>query len=199
MHRVLTTADYRQTPWKNGGGRTTELALHPPAADLARFAWRASVADVAADGPFSEFEGVDRTLVLLRGAGMRLSGDALALDVRVPFEPVAFAGDFACHCVLHDGPVQDFNLMVRRAEARASVEVVRDQGIAARPARFMLCYAASGACECLLPGLRPLRLNEHDTLLIDAADAQPPTLHVNPSSAAAVALVVVIDLIGESA
>ncbi len=157
MHRVLTTADYRQTPWKNGGGRTTELALHPPAADFTRFAWRASVADVAADGPFSEFAGVDRTLVLLRGAGMRLTGGAVALDVRVPFEPVAFAGDVACGCVLHDGPVQDFNLMVRRAEARASVEVVRDQGIVARPARFRLCYAASGACECLLPGLRPLR------------------------------------------
>jgi len=89
--------------------------------------------------------------------------------------------------------------MVRRAEARASVEVVRDQGIVARPARFRLCYAASGASECLLPGLRPLRLNEHDTLIVDAGDAQAPTLHVNPSSAAAVALVVVIDLIGGSA
>jgi uncharacterized protein len=198
MHRVLTTADYRQTPWKNGGGRTTLLALHPPAADFARFAWRASVADVATDGPFSEFAGVDRTLVLLRGAGMRLTGGAVALDVRAPYEPVAFAGDVACSCVLLDGPVQDFNLMVRRSEARADVDVVRDQGIVARPARFRLCYAASGACECLLPGLRPLRLNEHETLFVDAGDGAAPTLHVNPSSAAAVALVVVIDLIGGS-
>src|SRR6266542_4174450 len=27
MHRVLTPADYRHTTWKNGGGRTTEIAV----------------------------------------------------------------------------------------------------------------------------------------------------------------------------
>jgi environmental stress-induced protein Ves len=199
MHRVLTPAEYRQTAWKNGGGRTTELAAHPPGVDFARFAWRASVADVARDGPFSEFAGVDRTLVLLRGAGMSLTGGAATLDVRVPFEPVTFAGDIACTCVLHDGPVQDFNLMLRRGQARGGVDVVRDRGVAVRPARFRLCYAASGACECLLPGLAPMRLAERDTLFIDAGDEPPAALHVNPSSSDAVALVAAIDLIGDAA
>ena len=73
MHRVLTPADYRRMPWKNGGGHTTEIAAEPPGAGMASFAWRVSVADIAHDGPFSAFPGVDRTLVLLAGDGMRLA------------------------------------------------------------------------------------------------------------------------------
>jgi len=196
MHRVLSPVDYRRTAWKNGGGRTTELAVHPEAADFAHFAWRVSVADVVKDGPFSGFDGVDRTLVLLRGAGVRLASGDAALEIRVPFEPVAFSGDVPYECVLYDGPVQDFNLMVRRSVARGEVDVVRDQAGAVRPARFRLCYAAAGACECLLPGNVPLRLNERESLFVDAADAAPSVLHVNPLAPDAVALVVVVDLAG---
>src|SRR5512147_1621544 len=72
--RVLGPADYRTMPWKNGGGRTTEIAAAPRGADLAGFTWRISVAELERDGPFSAFPGVDRTLVLLAGNGMRLTG-----------------------------------------------------------------------------------------------------------------------------
>jgi len=198
MHRVLTPVDYRQTAWKNGGGRTTELAVHPAAADFAHFAWRASVADVAKDGPFSVFDGIDRTLVLLRGAGVRLTAEGASLEIRAPFEPVTFSGDVAYECGLYDGPVQDFNLMVRRAAARGSVDVVHEEARAVPPARFRLCYAAVGACECLLPGNVPLRLNERESLYVDAADAAPSVLHVNPLSPDAVALVVSVDVTGDA-
>jgi uncharacterized protein len=196
MHRVLTPVDYRRTAWKNGGGRTTELAVHPEAADFVHFTWRVSIADVTKDGPFSTFDGVDRTLVLLRGAGVRLSSGDAALEIRVPFEPVTFSGDVPYECALYDGPVQDFNLMVRRSVARAGVDVVREQAGAMRPARFRLCYAALGACECLLPGNVPLRLNERESLFVDAAGEAPSVLHVNPLTPDAVALVVVVDLVG---
>ena len=195
MHRVLTPVDYRQTAWKNGGGRTTELAVHPQAADFAHFAWRASVADVAKDGPFSVFDGIDRTLVLLRGGGVRLASDGAMLEIRVPFEPVTFSGDVPYECALYAGPVQDFNLMVRRSVARGDVDVVREQAAAVRPARFRLCYAAAGACECLLPGRLPLRLNERESLLVDASDGPPSVLHVNPLAPDAVALVVIVDMV----
>jgi hypothetical protein len=45
--RVLSPADYRRMPWKNGAGRTTEIAVHPAGAALDAFDWRVSVADVA--------------------------------------------------------------------------------------------------------------------------------------------------------
>jgi hypothetical protein len=197
MHRVLTTADYRQTPWKNGGGRTTLLALHPPAADFARFAWRASVADVATDGPFSEFAGVDRTLVLLRGAGMRLTGGAVALDVRA----------------LRARRVRRRRRLLLRSPRRPGAGLQSDGpalgGACGRRRRARPGHrCAAGAVPAVLRGVgrlrmppagtAPLRLNEHETLFVDAGDGAAPTLHVNPSSAAAVALVVVIDLVGGS-
>src|SRR6476619_3067787 len=73
MVRLLTPNDYRSMPWKNGAGRTTEIAVHPPGAALDAFAWRVSIADVERDGPFSRFPGIDRTIVLLGGSGMRLA------------------------------------------------------------------------------------------------------------------------------
>lgn len=194
MHRVLTPVDYRRTAWKNGGGRTTELAVHPRAADFGHFAWRVSIADVAKDGPFSVFDGVDRTLVLLRGAGVRLVSSRASLEIRVPFEPVTFSGEVPYECGLYAGPVQDFNLMVRRSMARGDVDVVRDAAGAVRPARFRLCYAAVGACECLLPGHVPLRLNERESLYVDDAGAAPSVLRVNPLAPDAVALVVSVDV-----
>jgi len=137
--------------------------------------------------------------VLLRGAGMRLQGAYATLDVRAPYDPVAFAGDIAFACMLHDGPVQDFNLMVRRSAARGDVAIVRGEAGTARPACFRLCYAAAGPCECLLPGQPPLRLNAHDMLVVDTQDVAPPSLHVNPLSPATVALVVAIDMAGRPA
>ena len=54
MHRLLKPADYVRMPWKNGGGQTTEIVVHPAGATLAEFDWRVSIADVDADGPFSQ-------------------------------------------------------------------------------------------------------------------------------------------------
>ncbi len=72
MVRLLTPADFHPMPWKNGAGRTTEIAVYPPGASLDAFLWRVSIADVERDGPFSRFPGIDRTIVLLEGGGMRL-------------------------------------------------------------------------------------------------------------------------------
>ena len=55
MVRLLTPNDYRSMPWKNGAGRTTEIAVHPAGAALDAFAWRVSIADIERDGPFSRF------------------------------------------------------------------------------------------------------------------------------------------------
>ncbi|HEY2817346.1 MAG TPA: HutD family protein [Casimicrobiaceae bacterium] len=195
MHRVLAPADYRSTSWKNGGGRTTEIASFPSGSGFDRFIWRVSVADVERDGPFSAFPAVDRTLVLLHGAGLILAGVGEPLEVRAHYEPVKFAGDISLECTLYDGPVRDFNLMVRRTQARGEVAIVRGSAEAIAPARFQLCYAAVGVCECLIAGHVPLTLHDGHTLLIDASNAAPSVLRVNPLSSDAVALAAAIDLI----
>ena len=56
-----------EIPWKNGGGSTRQLAIHPPQASLDDFAWRISCARVRGAGPFSAFPGIQRSLALLEG------------------------------------------------------------------------------------------------------------------------------------
>jgi hypothetical protein len=192
-HSILSPTDYRRVPWKNGGGLTTEIATHPAGAGLESFAWRVSVADIEQNGAFSPFAGVDRTLVLLAGAGMRLTGDGEPLELRMPFEPVVFSGDRNLACSLVAGPVRDFNLMIRRGSVRGEVVVRRDGGEAIAPADTYVCYAAAGASECLLAGHPPISLSEAQTLVVTSdVGAVPSGLSVNPLAAGAVALVAVI-------
>lgn len=103
-------------PWKNGGGSTLEVACWPEGAGLAAFDWRVSMATVAADGPFSLFPGIDRTLAVLAGAGLRL---AVAGRPPVRLTPAAppfpFPGDAPAAAALIAGPVLDLNLMIRRS------------------------------------------------------------------------------------
>ncbi len=194
MHRLLKPADYVRMPWKNGGGHTTEIAAHPATATLDSFDWRVSIADVAAEGPFSRFPGVDRIIVLVAGAGMRLAGDAHDAELRAPFEPYAFSGDDALSCSLVDGPVRDFNLMLRRGRTQGRVVVVRDAAARIAPARWRVCHAVAGAIECLVPGHPPLAVALDDTVVFDdEGEAAGGTLAVNPLSAGAVALVAVIE------
>jgi environmental stress-induced protein Ves len=178
-------------PWKNGGGKTLEIAAEPPGADLAEFAWRVSVAEIERDGPFSTFPGVERTLVLLSGGGMRLSGAGVAVELRIPYEPVTFAGEAAIECALADGPTRDFNLMVRRSKAAAELVVVRGKGEAIAPASTYVCYAAAGASECLIAGLPPIELAPEHTLVVENELASGG-FNVNPTSARSVALVAII-------
>jgi uncharacterized protein len=194
MHRLLKPADYVRMPWKNGGGQTTQIAVHPAGAAAAEFDWRVSVADVATDGPFSHFPGVDRVLVLVSGAGMRLAGDTLSAELRAPFEPYLFSGDEALSCSLVAGPVRDFNLMLRRGRVRGHIEVVRDMAGRIAPARWRICHTASGAVECLVPGHPPLSIGADDTVVFEEeGDATVGTLAINPLSAGAAALVAVIE------
>ena len=71
--RILRSSDYQRMPWKNGGGTTTEIwKAASPAGEML---WRLSIADVASDGPFSEFPGIDRWIMVIAGKGMELTID----------------------------------------------------------------------------------------------------------------------------
>ncbi|CAG9178971.1 HutD/Ves family protein [Cupriavidus pampae] len=115
------------TPWKNGGGQTREIAAWPPGASMETFDWRISVADIAADGPFSAFVGIDRQIALLEGAGVVLQARDGTFRHRLDRlgEPFPFTGDIAVDATLIDGPTRDFNVMTRRGRCRAVVEALR--------------------------------------------------------------------------
>ena len=114
MAVILRAAARRAVPWKNGGGLTREVAVHPPGSDLGNFDWRLSLAEVRAGGPFSTFPGIDRHLAVISGR-LRLSvagEDAVLLtpDSR----SCEFPGDVPAAAEPLESPVFDLNLMTRR-------------------------------------------------------------------------------------
>jgi environmental stress-induced protein Ves len=115
-------------PWKNGGGTTQEIVSWPPGAGLGSFGWRASIATIAAAGPFSVFADVDRSIMLLEGDGVRLftQDGRVSHVLDAPHRPFAFSGDDAIDCTLLGGASNDFNVMTRRGQWRADAWVLAD-------------------------------------------------------------------------
>ena len=114
--KIIRAGTCRTTPWKNGGGSTTEIVAEPPGSSLDDFDWRISMARVAADGPFSEFVGIDRTLAVATGTGLMLTiGSSAAVRLDRDSDPISFAGDVPTLARLTAGEITDLNVMTRRS------------------------------------------------------------------------------------
>ena len=109
--------------WANGGGWTRTLLAWP---DPRHWSVRISVADVETAGPFSVYPGVDRWFAVLEGGGVRLTTASRAPTlVRVGDDEMhEFPGDAVTDCELLAGATRDLNVMVRRADARATVRAL---------------------------------------------------------------------------
>jgi len=144
FHR-FDIASLAATPWKNGGGVTREIVCSPAGAGMERFDWRISIATIDRPGPFSAFDGVDRVIMLLDGAGVRLHSREGRIDhhLDVPHAPFAFDGGVALDCELLGGTSTDFNVMSRRGRLRADVHVLHE-GADIAPAAQGLLLALRG-------------------------------------------------------
>ena len=145
------------TPWKNGGGSTREIACWPPGAGMGNFGWRVSIATIAADGPFSIFGGIDRSIMLLDGDGVRLrSGDGhIDHPLDQPYQPFAFSGDAEIDCRLLGGASSDFNVMTRRGLWRAEVQVLAAAtAVEAAPHGLLLAQRGSWRLDDQQPACR---------------------------------------------
>jgi environmental stress-induced protein Ves len=80
------------------------------------------MADIAADGPFSAFPGIERWFVVLAGSGVSLAFAEGERVVRAGDPPLRFDGGAAPGCRLLGGPTCDLNLMLR--DARGVMEPV---------------------------------------------------------------------------
>lgn len=142
---ILRRNDCPLVPWKNGLGRTREMAVYPALADSHAFVWRVSVAEVTSAAPFSVFPGIERHIVLLDGDGFTMSLDGRATHaLDMPWRPFAFAGEAKVSVTLAGGPTVDFNLMVRRSQARGEVIVWRGPGEYLVDPDIVLVYSARG-------------------------------------------------------
>jgi environmental stress-induced protein Ves len=168
--RIIDSRTAKQLPWKNGQGVTLELAIAPPGAGLHDFDWRISSAKVANAGAFSLFPGIDRSLGLLSGEGLRLELPehvTLRLDRHNPIQ--SFPGELAIQAELLGGAVCDFNLMTRRGRWQQRLEYRHVQGeelIDGAARVFIYCQQAT-RLSCTLPSGAQLHLSAGQGLLLE--------------------------------
>lgn len=174
----LRSRDYLAMPWKDGGGLTEQIAIEPPGATLASgFLWRLSMARVERSGPFSRFEGCDRTLLLLEG-GLDLDfGSHGRVRLDAPFQPIAFSGDWETRATLTRGPVRDLGIISDRARIRQEVHVAAlgDGSLEIKPAPTAWIIALAGRCLLAPQGLelQPLEAVRLDGEAAEAKGLSP--------------------------
>lgn len=178
----LKPTDYKTMAWKNGGGTTTELMAETNV-EGDGFDWRLSIASVAASGPFSDFSGYDRSIMLIEGNGFTLDFDEAGTHrLTRSFEPLRFDGAWRTECTLIDGPVKDFNLIARK-NVHAVLDVLRlapgtETLGAAKTIVLHLFHGQVSASNCdLVAG---------DSLRVDGAASALALIATRPSILAAI-------------
>ena len=163
--KVLRAADYPRMPWKNGGGSTEEIT-RDAGTGLDGFGWRLSIADIGESGGFSTFNGYQRIITVLQGAGMVLTVDGQATRPLRPLDPFAFSGASEVACTLLEGAIRDFNLIYAPQRYHARLQWLSGEQRFFSSAGTVLVFSVSenlaltvvGNCE---------HLGRHDCLQVD--------------------------------
>ena len=158
--RLLTPADSRRVPWKNGLGAALEIATDA-AAPGGSWTWRLSIAEVPSRAPFSSFLGIDRFIACLAGKGLNLERSGVREPVPREGVALSFPGEEPATGEPLGPGVRDVNLMLRRDRWRGRMTLARGRGLDLEaplvlvhvPEGFpsLRANSAEGACE-LVPG-----------------------------------------------
>jgi environmental stress-induced protein Ves len=170
----VRAASYRRTPWKNGGGVTVDIAdEYAPGAEPGGWAgmiWRFGRTRIERPGPFSDLSGNDRLLAVVAGTGLVLRPNGLApLEVREPFRPVRFPGEWAIESELEDGQVEVLNLIGARAKVAIDLAFVAAGGSMPLGPGVSVLYAPVGEAELRLEDRRLAIPSGDAVVLRDAA------------------------------
>jgi len=136
----LDPAQYRRTPWKNGGGTTTDIAEQDDV-------WRFGRTPITTPGPFSDYSGFDRVQVLVAGRGLVLETPGGEIDVRASFKPVRFPGETPITSRLEAGPVEVVNLIGKRSAVAIDLVVLAAGQSIQLAQGIHLAYAAAGSAK----------------------------------------------------
>jgi environmental stress-induced protein Ves len=170
--KIIRKSSFKATPWKNGGGVTHEAIRVPATGDA--FLWRVSVAHIDSSGPFSDFAGYSRNMVLLRGSGLRLEfADGGRRVLRRIGESAQFDGAMATHCELLDGPCVDLNFIVSKA-LQAEARVLALEGSLTVPAssRTALIFSIETPLSLDADAGEPVRLDPWDLAVVSHGTAR---------------------------
>jgi hypothetical protein len=147
--RVLKAADYKTTPWKNGGGVTQDILLLPEHSTQDNFDIRLSLAPIVSEGPFSSFPGIDRHITLLSEERLDL---VFAQETRSlkRLEPFYFDSVQQPVSKLPDGVARVLNVMTRRGRWHAQVMPAsggKEPLLAAPDGGLVILHAVTGVWQ----------------------------------------------------
>jgi environmental stress-induced protein Ves len=156
----------RRVAWRNGGGTTDDIdtSADPPV--------HLTLAAIERDGPFSDFSGDDRTIVLVEGAGFVLTfPDGTRALVDDPLQPLAFDGAAAPGCTLRDGPVRALNVIAPRGRTRHRVQIERldARAHALDAAELVYVHVMDGHARLVRADGSTLHVGRGDTFRLRAA------------------------------
>lgn len=194
----------RREPWRNGAGWTrsvcvqyaqsaSALAPQAPAPEAAPAVasaqapadsqaeqpvlWRVSVADITSASLFSQFAGMDRTAVMVQGGRLQLSNANVQLAFDGVGSQLQFPGEWSLHCSEPEGTTQLLNIMVRRGQATARVQMIENTALTLPPGGQQLLLVLRGSFELQSPGGKrhtlPARTGMHWQALQEDWHAQP--------------------------
>jgi environmental stress-induced protein Ves len=180
--QIIRKSSFKAIPWKNGGGITHEVIRAPVAGDP--FLWRVSVAEIESSGPFSDFTGYRRHMVLLRGRGLmlRFSTRDRCLLQKVG-DSAQFDGAAAPHCDLLDGPCVDLNFMVAES-LRSDARVLRLTGELTTPGSggAALIFSIEAPLLLATDGAEAVRLEPWDLAVVSQGRARLSNIDPDPSA-----------------
>lgn len=164
----LNPVGYRRTPWKNGGGVTTDIAeayregVMPGAWE--GMVWRFGRTAITRPGPFSDLSGYDRVQVVVAGRGLVLVAPDHEIDVRRPFVPVRFAGETPVVSRLEAGAVEVVNLIGDRSTVAIDMRLL-EAGQAGQALHLAagthIAYCPTGAAALDCRGMRYELAQDH--------------------------------------
>ncbi|MEI9988983.1 MAG: HutD family protein [Rhizomicrobium sp.] len=170
--RLLRASERIATPWKNGGGTTTAVAVSPPGAGFDDFGWRVSIAEIRQGGPFSIFPSIDRKLAVLDGHMSLAIAGRESIDLSSASVPAEFPGDVACEATLIGGPITDLNVMTRRSAFASKLTRCAFEGAftARRRSAAAVAIALTEMTATHADGI--YKLNARDGLLMEEEPAE---------------------------
>lgn len=193
---LIRKDSFQRALWKNGLGHTDQIGIEPTDARLQQgnYLWRVSSARITSASDFSIFPDHDRGLVILEGAGVRLThrdeeSDFVDTVDLPPLEPYEFPGDIRSRCELIDGPVQDLSVFFRKGDVVATMDVVNfdsEEPWQWEPdAKWNLLFAARGNFEVAVSETAMISVTEGDAVRFDRDGNQENLFPVVPHFAGA--------------
>lgn len=153
MFKIISPEQFRHLLWKNGKGKTVELAVSQ-GGDVADFDWRISMASIVENGEFSDFHQYMRYMVLVEGCDLELhyltADKNNSIDYLThPLDQATFDGSCPTVGKVKSGAITNFNLMVKKTKYSADVTTYKQQTkVTLNQAKFVFAFGIESSLNC---------------------------------------------------